>query len=342
MQKLKRAGMFTDIHFGRKNNSKIHNEDCKSFTLWFKDQCVKYDVDHIVFLGDWFEERTAIDSLTSKYAMDCASILNDVGIPIYFIVGNHDLYYRDNREVFASYIYKSLENFVLVDEPLISEDTIVPTLYSPFLFEHEYADLSGYFDVPIWMGHFEFKGFVLTGDTVVKESGPDPDKFSAPDKIFSGHFHKRQHSKNISYIGNAFPMDFGDANDNDRGMAIYDYESGDTQYINWEDCPKYMRVKLSEINENPDILSDNARVKCVADVDITFSENSELKQKMITDHQLREFTIEEVMTVTVVDSELTEEDVQNESTNALVRKMLKNIESDKIENDLLISEYDKL
>ena len=104
MHKLKRAGMFTDIHFGRKNNSKIHNEDCKNFINWFKGQCLEYEVDHIVFLGDWFEERTAIDSLTSKYAMDCAATLNELDVPIYFIVGNHDLYYRDNREVFASYI----------------------------------------------------------------------------------------------------------------------------------------------------------------------------------------------------------------------------------------------
>ena len=119
--------------------------------------------------------------------MDAAIKLNSVGVPVFFIVGNHDLYYRDNREVYASYVYRNLDNFVIVDKPIVNKDMFVPTLFTPYLFEHEYPTLSKYFDIPIWVGHFEFRGFILTGDTVVNESGPDPDKFSAPKRIFSGH-----------------------------------------------------------------------------------------------------------------------------------------------------------
>lgn len=342
MGKLKRAALFTDIHFGRKNNSDVHNQDCTNFITWFISQCKKYEVDHVAFLGDWFEERDSVNSLTGKYAMDCAKMLNDMGIPIYFIVGNHDLYYRDNRNVFASYIYSGLENFVLIDEPLVVQETLVPTLYSPFLFEEEYGSLSKYFDIPIWMGHFEFKGFVLTGETFKKETGPDPDKFSAPEHIFSGHFHKRQSAKNVSYIGNAFPMDFGDINDNKRGMAIFDYESSEAQYIDWEDCPKYMRVTLSDVLADPSILSENARVKCIADSDITYSENSEIKQRLIEDHDLREFIIEENMTVTVTDGELTEEELETENTSSLVITLLGRVESPRIDTDTLIEMYKEL
>jgi DNA repair exonuclease SbcCD nuclease subunit len=330
LNKLKRAGMFTDIHFGRKNNSKIHNEDCARFIQWFITQCKKYEVDHIVFLGDWFEERTSLDTLTITIAMNCAIELDKVGVPVFFIVGNHDLYYRDSRDVYASYIYKPLSNFILIDKPLVTKHTLRPTLYSPFLFEEEYAELSGYFDIPIWMGHFEFKGFVLTGDTVVKEHGPDPNKFTAPDHIFSGHFHKRQHSRNIDYIGNTFPMDFGDANDFERGMAIYDYESDEIQF------------NLTEALRNPSILKNNARVKCIADTEITFSENSEIKQKLMEDYGLREFNIEEAITISVSESELTEEDLEKETTSSLVRKGLLRIDSNKIDNQILVEEYDKL
>lgn len=334
--------MMTDIHFGRKNNSDIHNKDCTDFIKWFISQCANYGADHIVFLGDWFEERDSINSLTTKWAMDCAKLLNDVGVPIYFIVGNHDLYYRDNRDVYASYIYSSLENFIIIDEPFIEHNTLTPTLYSPFLFEEEYGSLSKYFDIPIWMGHFEFKGFILTGDTFVKDSGPDPDNFSAPEHIFSGHFHKRQSAKNVSYIGNAFPMDFGDINDNARGMAIFDYESSAVQYIDWEDCPKYMRVNLSEILENPELLAKNARVKCIADSDITYSENSEIKQRLIEEHGLREFNIEEDMTITVTDGELTEEEISSENTSGLVITLLGRVEGERIDNDTLIQMYKDL
>lgn len=342
MTKLKRAAMFTDIHFGRKNNSDVHNQDCTNFVKWFVSQCVKYEADHIVFLGDWFEERDSINSVTTTYAMDCATLLNSLGIPVFFIVGNHDLYYRDNRDVYASYIYSSLENFVLIDQPLVVQDTLVPTLYAPFLFEEEYGSLSKYFDIPVWMGHFEFKGFILTGDTFRKDTGPDPDNFSAPEHIFSGHFHKRQAAKNVSYIGNAFPMDFGDINDNARGMAIFDYESSEVQYIDWEDCPKYMRVTLSEVLADQTILSANARVKCIADSDITYSENSEIKQRLIEELGLREFIIEEDMTVTVTDGELSEEELATENTSSLVVTLLGRVDSPRIDSDTLIEIYKAL
>lgn len=342
MKKLKKAGIFTDIHYGRKNNSKIHNQDCLNFIDWFHGKCIEHDVDHIVFLGDWFEERQAIDSLTGTVALNCAKKLNSLGIPIYFIVGNHDLYYRDNREIFATYIYSELSNFVVIDHPIVVDQTLVPTLYCPFLFEDEYAGLSTYFDIPVWMGHFEFKGFVLTGDTVVKQSGPDPEKFTAPDHILSGHFHKRQQSKNITYIGNTFPMDYGDSNDNDRGMAIFDYEANVVQFINWEDCPKYIKVNLSDLLENPSLIKPGARVKCEADIDITYSENSEIKKTIIEKYGLREFNIEENMVVTVNSGELTEEEIKIESTHSLVRKLLTRIESSDIDNEKLLQIYDGL
>ena len=334
--------MCTDIHWGRKNNSELHNKDCSRFIDWFVDNAKQNEVDHICFLGDWFEERSSIDSLTAKYALNCAKKLNSLGIPVYFIVGNHDLYYRDNRDVFASYTYSTLENFVIIDQPIVSHDTLVPTLYSPFIFEDEYPGLAAYLDIPIWMGHFEFKGFVLTGETFKKESGPDPDSFSAPEEIFSGHFHKRQMAKNITYIGNAFPMDFGDANDYARGMAIYDYEKKQTDFLNWEDCPKYMKVTLSQVNADPSILQPGARVKVIADQDITHSENSDLKHTLMKEYNLREFNVEEQMVAPVVNTEISAEDLRTKSTSELVRDMIGNIESPDIDNEMLLAIWDEL
>lgn len=348
MTKLKKAALCTDIHFGRKGNSRIHNQDCVNFIKWFCTKCVEHEVDHVYFCGDWFEERTAIDSLTAKVALDAARELNALNVPVYFIVGNHDLYYRDNRDVFATYVYSELKNFHMIDEPTVIDTTLKKTLICPFLFEEEYSDLAKYFDIPVWIGHFEFKGFVLTGDTVTKKSGPDPKNFSAPDIIMSGHFHKRQgHNRyargdgNVVYIGNTFPMDFGDVNDNDRGMAIYEYETGGLTFENWEDCPKYQRFKLSELSKNPKLLKPNARVKCDADIDITYDQHSTLKTTLIKRFGLREFNINEQINVTIDDSELTEEEISSETTTSLVRKLLERVEGKDIESKILIEQWDK-
>lgn len=343
MKKLKKAGLFTDIHYGRKNNSREHNNDCVNFVDWFITKCSEYEVDHINFLGDWFEERQAIDSLTGNTAFKCAKKLNDLNIPIYFIVGNHDLYHRDSREIFATYAYSELDNFVIIDEPTVIHDTLKPTLFCPFLFENEYPKiLPSYFDIPVWMGHFEFKGFVLTGDVITKRDGPDPDNYSAPEIIMSGHFHKRQSSKNVNYIGNTFPMDFGDVNDFNRGMAVFDYESGELQYTNWDECPTYLKMTLSELNDNPKLLKKNARVKCDADLDITFEQHSQLKNALIEKYNLREFNLNEIMDIRIIDADDNEEEIAASTTNELVRNLLKRVEGESIDSEILIEIYDDL
>ena len=35
---FKKAACFTDIHFGLKNNSRQHNNDCENFVNWFIDE----------------------------------------------------------------------------------------------------------------------------------------------------------------------------------------------------------------------------------------------------------------------------------------------------------------
>ena len=59
--KLKKASMMTDIHFGRKSNSEQHNQDCLDYIDWFCAK-VKKDkkIDHVMFLGDWHENRSAL------------------------------------------------------------------------------------------------------------------------------------------------------------------------------------------------------------------------------------------------------------------------------------------
>ena len=32
---FKKAAVFTDIHFGLKSNSQVHNQDCEDFVDWY-------------------------------------------------------------------------------------------------------------------------------------------------------------------------------------------------------------------------------------------------------------------------------------------------------------------
>jgi DNA repair exonuclease SbcCD nuclease subunit len=344
-KKLNKAACFTDIHWGRKNNSELHNQDCLNFIRWFCEQAVSNDADHIIFLGDWFEHRAAINGMTLDYAYTGAQALSDTGLPVYFLVGNHDLYYRTTRDVYSTRFFDSL-GFNVIREPIVHEECGPKgSLFSPYLFEKEYPELLAYGDIPIWWGHFEFKGFVVTGDTRKMEHGPDPSDFLKPKRIFSGHFHKRQTSRNITYIGNVFPADFSDANDTERGMMLYTYEPEEIEYIDWPDCPTYIKTSLSVMAKKPDkVLRKDATVNCVVDLDIDYKQSLKLREKLVKKYGLRELTLQESPELkdALENTEILEELDQLDTVDARVKLMLGKVETTNIKKDKLISIYEEL
>lgn len=347
---LSKAAVATDAHWGAKANSELHNQDCMRYFEWFCDN-VRADpsITHVNFLGDWFETRSAINISTLNYAYRGAQMLNDLGLPVFFIVGNHDLYHRHTREVHSITPYSELCNFVIIDKPTVVDLGNEQALYSPYLFHEEYQSLHQYDDLPTWWGHFEFRGFVVTGHNITMTSGPDPNQYTKPKRIFSGHFHKRQTTGNVTYVGNIFPTNFSDAGDNERGMMVYDHKKDKVSFIDWDDCPKYTKTKLTAILDGKVKIHPNSRVKCVVDVPISFQESTSLRQKMITDHNLREFSMEESRekdealsdTETEVNVE-TDDSTEIGTVDEMVIQMLSEISSELIDNQLLIEQYKRL
>ena len=186
-------------------------------------------------------------------------------------------------------IFNEMSNFKVIDKVHV-EDGL---LFSPYLFEAEYETLVEHNHLWAWLGHFEFKNFVITGHNTVMDHGPDHKMFSGPKKIFSGHFHKRQGQDNVRYIGNAFPMDFGDASDLHRGMCTYFVEEDKIEYKDWPACPSYYRTHLSKVLAEEWTPLPKMKVKCVVDVDVSYQEAQELREAMIAAYELRDFVLEE-------------------------------------------------
>jgi len=342
---LKKAAVCTDIHFGKKSNDKTHNEDCIRFLEWFKSQ-VEDDpeVDHVMFLGDWNENRSALNIETLNFSYQGARILNSIDLPVFFIIGNHDLYRRHSRDVHSVIPYQELDNFKLITEPeVIEEIGNGGALVCPYLFHKEYPELKKYLNLETWWGHFEFKGFIITGYSMTMPTGPDASDYKGPKHIFSGHFHKRQACEQVIYIGNTFPMDFGDAGDTNRGMITYDHDTDETVFKNWEECPKYLKTTLTDLLDKTVELQPESRVKCIIDVPISFEESTELRTAFMDRYNLREFTMEESREIKSALSD-TETNVDWEKTklkgvNELVVEMLQDIETDHINSELLIEIY---
>lgn len=345
MSRLNKSASIGDIHFGRKQNSEQHNQDCLDFIKWFVDQ-VKADpsIDHINFYGDWHEHRNAINGLTIDFSYKAAKLLDSLGMPVFFIVGNHDLYFRNNRNVYTTIPFESFNNFTVISEITVMNN-IGPSgaLYSPFLFETEFPKLLDYIKYPIVHGHLEFAGFVVTGDTIVKEHGPDHKLYKSFKRIFTGHYHKRQSMGNVHYIGSTHPMDYSDAGDTDRGMAVYDYITDNLEYINWDKCPTYTRCKLSEIISSPkSLLKEKGNIKAYVDIDFGHNEAILLREKLINKYNLRELTFEENKNQTLDGDTATDEELQLESIDALIKYKLSTVEVEGIDADTLVKIYEGL
>ena len=343
--KLMKGAYFTDLHVGAKSNSEQHNQDCHTYIDWFCDNVKKEgDIDYICFVGDWHEVRSSINIFTLKHSYEMAKKINDLGLPVYFIIGNHDLYHRSNRDVYSTHPFREFENFIIIDEPLVVDNIGDGVLMCPFLFHEEYKSLAEYKNIPMWVGHFEFKGFIVTGYNITMKSGPNHGDFKQQKDIVCGHFHKRQQKGNTTYIGNTFPTSFADAGDTERGMMIFDHKTGDMSFKDWKECPKYIMGKLSDVLEDRIKLYPQARVQVVADIPITYEESIEIKKTYIENNDLREFTITESAEI---DEALTETETEVEvdldgelgTVDEMVVDMLGDIESEHIDNDMLESIY---
>jgi DNA repair exonuclease SbcCD nuclease subunit len=341
MAYLKKGAYLTDIHFGRKNNSDIHNQDCLDHIDWFCANVKKDpEIDYVAFLGDWHESRPSIGATTLMYSYLGAKKLNNLGLPVFFVVGNHDLANRNDRDIFSTVHFNEFQNFRVIDKPVVVDDMKGGMLFAPFLFHSEYAGLKDYLKIPHWAGHFEFKGFTITGSGMKMEVAPDPNDFSGPKHIFSGHFHKRQNSRNITYIGNTFPMDYGDMDDNERGMMIYDH-NGLPKFLDWKDCPKFMKVKISDILDGAVEMNSKMRVTCITDIPLTYEEETILREKFVSNYGLREFALTDTGAVgdaiTGTEAVIEADDMRN--VDQIFEQMLKDIDAPEINPDLLIQVY---
>ena len=66
---FKKAACFTDIHFGLKGNSRVHNDDGEAFCHWFIEQAKAHGCETCIFLGDWHHHRSATNVSTMNYTV---------------------------------------------------------------------------------------------------------------------------------------------------------------------------------------------------------------------------------------------------------------------------------
>lgn len=338
-----KAITFTDIHFGMKNNSKQHNIDCINFVKFMIEEAKKRDIKICIFMGDFFHNRSNVNIQTLNYGLEALRLLNDNFDMTYFLVGNHDMYHKNKRDVTSVNMAEVLPNVEFINEITTFDDCT----FIPFMIDDEYQKLPSLKSKYVF-GHLELPGYLLNKMVEMPDHGKETEgSFAGCEYVFSGHFHKRQakvtsKGTKIVYTGNCFPHNFSDTWDDARGVMILEHGK-DPQFEVWPEAPKYRTFTLSELLAEPSYyLQDNTISKVEVDIAVSMDEISFIRETFTKLYNIREFN---VMNNKKTIHDLLEDgdfSTSTESVDEIVLKQISEIDSPMFDKNLLIQIYTSL
>lgn len=337
MPLFKKVAVFTDLHVGLKSNSATHLRDCEEFVDWFIDEAKKANCETCIFMGDWSHNRNSLNLFTLNTSLTLLEKLGAAFENFYWFPGNHDLFYKDKRDIHSSAFGRHIPGVTVVESVTsIGDVTLVPWLVGD-----EWKSMKNVKSKYVF-GHFELPLFYMNAMVQMPDHGElKAEDFNGPDYIFSGHFHKRQEKGKVIYIGNAFPHNFADAGDDERGMMTLEW-GGKPNFINWHDAPKYRTVKLSDLIDGADtFMKSKMHLKVNLDIDISYEEANFIKETYVRDYDIREISL--IQDKTNLDGSIDDNpDAHFESVDQIVTESLIAIESDQFDKSTLLEIYNNL
>lgn len=232
-----KLAIVTDTHAGARGDSPIFNEFFMSF--WekiFFPYLETHNIQHVVHMGDIMDRRKFVNYvILHDFRTRVIDRLRHEGIDFTYIVGNHDIPYRNSNKINAMAelfgkdpwfdIYSSPNHkFFEADKPPI---LMLPWIHAENL--EETLQKIEHSKAKIVMGHLEIAGFKMDKNTVCGH-GIDKAVFDKFDKVFSGHFHHRSTDGKIMYLGNPYEITWADYGDQ-RGFHIFDTDTHELEFI---------------------------------------------------------------------------------------------------------------
>ena len=262
--------------------------------------------------------------------------LNDYFDDFFFIFGNHDSYYRDKLEMHSLPFIDEFENIHAVDDILEIGDFA----FVPWLTNDEWRRVPD-IKASYVFGHFELPKFKMNAMIEMPDHGLlNSRHFQNQKMVFSGHFHKRQNQGKIWYIGNAFPHDFSDAWDDDRGMMLF--EPGKTpEFKSWPQAPKFRTALLSDVLVDPTAYIDKyTSARITVDVSLSYEELTFIKELFEVELHANDVTLNSGGIEDVgVDGNV---EINFQSVDTIVVSHLQSIESNTMESQRLVDIYNSL
>jgi len=248
-----KVAIITDQHFGARNDSIAFLDFFQKFyDNTFFPTLDANDIDTVLVLGDTFDRRKYVNF----YALDRAKKmffdkLEERGITVYMLAGNHDTYFKNTNEVNSpDLLLAEYNNIEVIDKPKTINVNGFDVCMLPWICPENYTDSIDEIKnttATLCMGHLEIAGFAMYRGMESHE-GFSAETFNKFDLVFSGHYHHRSNDRNIYYLGNPYELTWQDYND-PRGFHLFDFS---TRHLDFIENPYRMFERIEYTDKETD------------------------------------------------------------------------------------------
>jgi calcineurin-like phosphoesterase family protein len=262
---------------------KVHQEYFSKFLIpLLKKEAKPGDI--ILHLGDLFDNRNIIPINLLNYGMDIVEEISKIA-PFHIIVGNHDCWSKSSDEINTIRPFKWIPNVFIYDKTSQIEYNGLRLCFMPYIEKRlEQINLINQNkDCDYLFCHSDLNGCRMHLTSVGHRNSDkiDVDDFKCFKRVFSGHIHIRQVSKNFEFIGSNFQMDRNDYGDQ-KGITILDTNTGETEFIKNDVSPVFKKVRISN-EEDIEIIESLKDSKDYIDISISNNlliSNRKLRRKL--------------------------------------------------------------
>lgn len=217
---------------------------CIDYIDYIMNYCIKNKIEHLFIAGDIFEKSSRIkNEAFLPLFRKLKEIKDTTKIEIYFIVGNHDAiddYNNSIMEVFSPF-GKVISDFDTIE---IEGEKIDLLAYTK-----DQSKVKKNTGSSILITHLEIMNFKFDNDYVAREATAIPiESFIDYKYVFSGHFHRHQHKKNIVYQGSPYQTS-GEEEGQIKGFVVYEI-GNEWKFVKYSGAPEYITLSPEQILSN--------------------------------------------------------------------------------------------
>lgn len=276
-----------DVHFDVSNgNQAVLDNQLKFFTEQLFPYMKENNINTIIQLGDLMDNRNKV-SVNVTYYLNrfFFPYMKENNITFYTLIGNHDIYHKDTREIHSLELFKDLyDNIKLINDIEVVEMYNKKLLIVPWVLPDEKHNFKDYLDVDYIFGHFETNGVeMVKGINCNSNHAFNFDSFNNI-KTFSGHFHLRRYyeESNIYYVGTPNQINWSDYGEV-KGFHVLDVVSSNLEFVENTVSTKHIKLIISSENKNITVLGLGDEVNYKLDSKFDYSVFKSHKAKIYID-----------------------------------------------------------